>query len=491
MSGPAVVERLRRHELFNQVDEEQLSWLVERGQLRTLAPGELLFGDGQPATMFVVLLEGELLISKVIDGRREVLTRHVARPDRGGAAPAEAGRAADNRVDGKPVAAHGFTGEMPLLAGESYVADATAVGPTTVITYDQEAFLTILARMPQVNRVLLPVLAWRIQSSEALARQRNTLQALGTLAAGLAHELNNPAAAVVRNSRTLRQTLRRVAETEWPADAGVAAAVGGWLASVPAGVRLPGSLDREAAEDALAAWLAEHGLPPAARRAGELADLAVGPEALDRLADLVGADQLRPAVDYATSMLTAYSLVQEIADAGERVASIIRSVRDYANLDRAPLQDVDLVRGIDATLAMLKAKMDGIRVIRDYPPQLPVLHGYPGELNQVWTNLIDNALDAMRGDGELRLSVWPDRDWVVVEIGDTGAGVPAQDQDRIFEPFFTTKDVGKGTGLGLHLSHRIVTQRHGGTLQVTSRPGDTRFTVRLPVARQDAGPPRP
>jgi signal transduction histidine kinase len=477
--------RLRRHELFGEVDDTQLAWLVERGTVRRLADGEVLFRDGEPATMFVVLLDGELLITKVVDGREEVLTRHSAR------SPARP----DSTVDvGKPSAAHGFTGEMPLLAGENYVADATAGGPTTVITYDQDSFLEMFARIPRVSRVLLPVLAWRIQSSQAVAGQRNTLQALGTLAAGLAHELNNPAAAVVRNSSALPRVLRRLEEAcfRWSAASAAGGGAGGGavrelVAAVPTPELPVDSVQRAAVEEELARWLADRALPRAGRLAGELADEGADLALLRRLERAAGAGDLSAAVEYTASLLAARGLAREIGEAGGRIASIIESVREYTNLDRAPQQDVDVASGLDATLAMLAPTLTGIRVVRRYDPRVPVIRGYPGELNQVWTNLIGNAVDALHGQGELRLTTRPQGAGVLVEIADTGTGIPASIVDRIFEPFFTTKDVGKGTGLGLHLSHRIVTQRHQGVMRVESEPGATRFTVRLPSG-PSAGP---
>lgn len=480
---------LRQVDLFAELDDRQLSWLAATGRVIDLGDGEMLFDEGEIATHFYVLLTGELLITKMIDGREEIYGRHSAVVPAG---------LATTEPDAKPRAAHQFTGELPLLAGGGYVAKAVAVGGTRLLAYDRDAFFELLARCPQVCRVLLPVLAWRIRSYESQAGRRSMLEGLGRLAAGLAHELNNPSAALARAAGQLRAAVGELAawSTVWGELAGpdercaLAARVTELLAAT--GTNRP--WDALAAADAadevddwlgerLGEWVDEHcrsGPASTVELATILADQGVQPPVLESLAASVRGSVLPAAVHCLAYSLHVEALVKDIVEAGVRIQALVCATRAYSNLDRAAKQQVDLVRGIEATLAMQAPKLTGIRIRRDYA-DLPPVPGYPSELNQVWTNLIDNAIDAMNGCGELRVTTRLEADRVVVEIRDDGAGVPPDALPWLFQPFYTTKDVGRGTGLGLHLCRDVITQRHHGSIDVTSKPGDTRFTVRLPA----------
>lgn len=471
-----LVERLRDIELFAELADDQLAWLAEVGRRVEIADGEVLFDDGEPARFFYVLLGGELLITRVVNGKEEVFSRHSAL----------LAAADDEQLAGKPRAAHQFTGELPLLCDGDYVAKGTAHGKTELMVYDKETFLEMVARFPQICRVLLPVLAWRIRSYEARAGRNAMLEGLGTLAAGLAHELNNPATAVVRAAGELRGTVRDLVERSSKGCA-LAASQG------PCMLRRPGDAPREqhhetrdelaAAEtaDRVVDWLSERGVAQAAEIGVTLADHGLDVDALTELsAGLTGDDALERAVGCLSSCLLTDTLVEEVAEAGRRIESLVATAKAYTNLDRAPERDVDLREGLDATLTMQGPKLARIRVHRDYGDVPPIV-AYPSELNQVWTNLIDNAVDAMDDRGELWITTWAESNHVIVEIRDSGRGIPAERLPLLFQPFYTTKDVGKGTGLGLHLSHDIVTHRHHGSIEVVSAPGDTRFTVRLPV----------
>ncbi|MFG2619571.1 ATP-binding protein [Streptomyces sp. NPDC048507] len=466
-------------EIFAGLTEDQLDWLVSVSEPRVLADGEVLFRDGEEATRFHVLLSGGLVVTKVVDGREEVLTRHSTEED-GGAA---------EEHDGKPPAAHRFTGELPLLTEGSYVATAAASGPaTTVVAYPKPVFFEMLTRCHGVAAVLLPVLAWRIKSSEVQARKRATVEALGTLAAGLAHELNNPAAAVARAAQELLPALERLTATACAWGAAATAAertvmdrIAVELDELPP----PGTTDPLAqadAEEEIADWAEGAGAERAGLLGSGAADLGLEADWLpQRLAGLA-ADRLPVALDHLAALLEARSLAAELRAAGPRISQLVAATRDYANLDRAPEQRFAVTEGLENTLVVLRAKLTGITIVRAYDPALPELTGYPGELNQVWTNLVDNAAEAMEGAGTLTLRVRAEGVCMVVEVTDTGRGIPEEVLPRIFEPFYTTKDVGKGTGLGLHLSYRIVTQRHHGSLTARSRPGETRMVVRLPLA---------
>jgi signal transduction histidine kinase len=318
------------------------------------------------------------------------------------------------------------------------------------------------------------------------ARQREALVALGTLAAGLAHEINNPAAAAVRSvgaletsSDDLLDSLHRLAAqaitaTQFVALDDLRRAIDG--APVPTGVALA---ERE--ED-LSTWMADHGIDRdwviAPALAGAGADLAW----CDAAAASLEGPALQTGLEWVASAVNMTSLIAEAKDATRRISELVSAVKSYSQLDRAPVQDVRVNDGLESTLVMLGHKLrDGITVRREYADGVPAVEGSPGELNQVWTNLIDNAVDAMEGEGTLTVRTYADEQALVVEIADTGPGMTEEVAAHVFEPFFTTKEVGKGTGLGLDLSRRIVVERHGGEISFDSQPGDTVVRVRLPL----------
>ena len=471
-------EILRGIELFDGLSDEQYAWLASITERRELRDCDELFHDGDPGTHFFVLADGELVITKVVDGREEELTRHSTRPKE------------SDRHDDKPAIAHRFTGELPLLTEGGYVASAYSVGNTLVFAYPKEAFFEMLTRLPGISTKLLPVLAWRIKSSELQARSRATITALGTLAAGLAHELNNPAAAVARAAEQLCPAIDRLdrAAHAWGLDAD-AASRQALRETTDAAVTAPIPTETDPlavadAEDEITDWAQDAGAEQAASLASALAARGLSVDWLRKQLAPVNDTTLPAALDYLASVLEARFLTGELVSAGARISSIVATTKDYTNLDRAPQQLVTVTDGLEATLAMLKPKLTAIKVVRNYAPDVPAFLGYPSELNQVWTNLIDNAVDAMNGKGTLGLRTCTENRSIIVEITDTGSGIPPEIQSRIFEPFSTTKDVGKGTGLGLHLSYRIVTQRHHGSLTVRSAPGDTRMIVRIPLEEE-------
>lgn len=253
----------------------------------------------------------------------------------------------------------------------------------------------------------------------------------------------------------------------------------------------PGTTDPLAqadAEEEIADWAADAGAEHPGLLGSGAADLGLDPDWLPARLEEVGDTALPAALDHLAALLEARSLAAELRAAGPRISQLVAATRDYANLDRAPEQRFAVTDGLENTLVVLRSKLAGITIVRAYDPDLPDLTGYPGELNQVWTNLVDNAAEAMEGAGVLTLRARAEGVCMVVEITDTGRGIPEDVLPRIFEPFYTTKDVGKGTGLGLHLSYRIVTQRHHGSIAARSRPGETRMVVRLPLAPSADGP---
>jgi signal transduction histidine kinase len=456
-------EFLRVTPLFADLSAEQLAWIAGHADIRDFLPGQVLFAEGSPPAGLFVLLAGELMITRKVDGRDEVLTRH---------------RLTGTRDPDKPSAANSYSGEVQLMTGEPYIATGTACTPGKVAVLDKATFEELLGRCPEVARVMLPVLAWRIRAEETKARERSTLTALGTMAAGLAHELNNPAAAASRAAREIPAAIAALerAAIDWSAHG-----TGEDLRSLKPTSFSGGCLAVAEREDDIDDWFDAHGYEPEGEETGLLADAGADAGWLDNLAAKVGLDALPWALRYLRALLSADSLTTDLHESVSRVSSLVDDVRTYTQLDLAPVQEVDVQAGIESTLRLLSAKMKGIVVRRRFDPDLPRPLARGAELNQVWTNLIGNALDAMGGSGELTLVTRRDGGCVAVEVEDTGPGIPDEIKDRLFTPFFTTKDIGQGTGLGLHIVYRIVTERHHGSIETYSKPGQTRFVIRLPM----------
>jgi len=325
---------------------------------------------------------------------------------------------------------------------------------------------------------------------ESTARQRESLITLGTLAAGLAHEINNPAAAAARSVSaldtacvTLLSALRGLAEGE--ATAAQFSALDELRLELGTVTAAPDPVDLADHENTIADWLDDRGVDRSWFIAPPLAAAGASVDWCDRAAGVLG-DALGPGLEWVASTLAATTLLGEVKESTRRISELVAAVRSYSQMDRGSIQTIDVTEGIESTLVMLGHKLrDGVEVIRAYGADVPRIDAYAGELNQVWTNLIDNAVDAMEGAGTLRITTRTDGDRVVVEFTDTGPGMPPEVAARAFEPFYTTKDVGKGTGLGLDIAQRIVAEHHGGTIGITSRPGETTLQVRLP--RQPAG----
>jgi signal transduction histidine kinase len=334
-------------------------------------------------------------------------------------------------------------------------------------------------------------LGWR--NAESLIGSRRRLLALGELSAGLTHELNNPAAAAVRATAALRERvagmrhkLAILAKKDIDPDLleqliDVQEQLVKQVASAPPLTAMQ-QADRE---DEVGDWLDDHGLEQAWDLAPIFVSAGLTADSLDQVLESVGDSLIDGATRWLAYALETEMLMGEIEDSTTRVSALVGAAKQYSQMDRAPHQWVDVHDGLDSTLVMLHTKIgDGIKVVKDYDRSAPTVPAYAGELNQVWTNLIDNAVSAMGGEGTLTVRTARVDDCVQVEIGDTGPGIPAEHRQRIFEPFFTTKGVGEGTGLGLDISWRIVVDRHHGDLRVESQPGDTRFQVLLPVTEQ-------
>jgi signal transduction histidine kinase len=333
------------------------------------------------------------------------------------------------------------------------------------------------------------------RNAAELVGRRERLLALGKLTAGLTHELNNPAAAAARATAVLRDRFAGMRHklamlSEGKIDGEMLRALTElqeeFVARIDGRQELS-ALERSDREDALGEWLDQRDVTQPWELAGVFVAAGLGPDDLGRVADAVAPSFLEPALRWLAYTVETETLLVEIADSTGRVSALVDAAKQYSQMDRAPHQPTDVHAGLDATLVMLGAKIGpGIEVVKDYDRSLPKVPAYAGELNQVWTNLIHNALDALSGHGTLTLRTAGEGDCALIEIRDTGPGIPAELRQRVFEPFFTTKPVGHGTGLGLDVSWRIVVKRHGGDLRVTSTPGDTRFQVLLPLTEPTA-----
>jgi signal transduction histidine kinase len=471
VTGRLGPDELRELFLFEKLDDAQLAWLAERGGTADYQAGETIYRAGEPAEQLFVLLEGTLSMLM-----------------RAGGTEIEV-----NRTDHRGTYAGAFMAFLDLPMGRSYAGSLRAVTDCRFWVLPAADFGQAVREWFPMATHMLEGLAIQGMGSQQTVSTRERLVALGTVTAGLTHELNNPATAAARATASLRERLAGL----WDELAGLAGAgvTAGQLAALAdlvgeaAGAERPPLSPLEAAdrEDELGRWLDAHGVEEAWELTPPLVAAGVDAAWLERMAAAVPAAALGRAVGLAAVTCEAGSLLDEVSEAARRISALIGAAKQYSQMDRSPLQQVDIHDGLESTLTMLKHKLEtGVEVVRDYDRSLPQLPAYAGELNQVWTNLVDNAVDAMEGmDGRGRLTVRTARDGdrVLVEIGDNGPGVPEVAAAHLFEPFYTTKPVGQGTGLGLDICWRIVVQRHHGDLRFSSSPGDTRFQVLLPLTQ--------
>jgi signal transduction histidine kinase len=453
---------LRPLAIFDGLTDEQLAELVEGGTEIRIEPGVELFREGEHADFWWVLLDG------AID-----LVRHVGREDTVVA-----------RMDVPGRWAGGFRAWDEHGA---YLATARAVTPGRVLRVPAELLREWSAVWFPFGAHLIQGLYHTARSIESTARQRESLVALGRLAAGLAHEINNPASAAGRAvdalddaCAVLLSSVGRLARDELSAEQ--FAALDALRGEIEPQATDPDPLLLADREQALSSWLTRHGVEREWTIAPPLAAAGVDLAWCERAATVLEGPALEAGLEWVASAFSVATLLGEVKESTRRISELVAAVRSYSQMDRASMQHIDLTDGLESTLVMLGHKLrDGVTVVRDYSADVPRIEASAGELNQVWTNLIDNALDAMDGTGALRVATHVEGDGVVVEIGDTGPGMPPQVAERAFEPFYTTKGVGKGTGLGLDIARRIVVDRHGGTITIDSRPGETVLRVRIPI----------
>ncbi len=462
------LEELRQVPLFEGLTEGQLREVLEEGSEEYIPAGEVGGREGEPVDHLYVILEGEFRWSKKVDGGEVVMNTYGSGE---------------------------FFAEVPLLLGKPFLATWRALADSRVFALPNETFRRMLTIHPSFSNAVLEMLAQRIQVLYSVAQQRERLSSLGTLAAGLAHELNNPVSASRRaagrlregseNLRSLGMKLTRAA-SRGEIDPARLDALERIVREAFGRDKAPAldTLKQSDKEDEVALWLEDRGVEEAWELSSTLVGAGIGTTDLKLVEAAVPPGTLADALGYLAAVLGVTGLVDEIEESSMRISNLVATMEGYSYMDRAPTQEVDVNEDLDNTLAILRHRLEGIEVERDYDESLPRITAHGSELNQVWTNLLDNAIDAVADGDEtsrIRLRTTSERDRLLVEISDNGPGIPEEIQDRIFEPFFTTKDVGKGAGFGLDVSYRIVVGRHGGDIRIVSKPGDTRFQVRLPM----------
>ena len=466
------VDELRTLFLFEKLTDDQLDWLCANGRVETYPPGPV-FSEGEPATCFYVLLGGTV-----------VLTR------RAGADDVETNRSSD-----RGVYAGAFNAFLGDRAPQVYPGSMRVTVPSRFFVLDAETFATMMREWFPMAVHLLEGLFFGQQKSQQIVGQRERLLALGSLSAGLTHELNNPAAAAVRATSALRERIAGMRHKLGTIAAGkyqretLEALIGLQERAAERAAKAPAlsPVETSDAEDAVTDWLDDHGIAEAWDLAPVLVQAGLDTGWLDDVARTVDEAALDGAVRWLAYTVETEMLMDEIADSATRISALVGAAKQYSQLGRAAYQVTNIHELLDSTLLMLSKKIGpGITVVREYDRKLPPVPGYPAELNQVWTNLIDNAASAMNGKGTLTVRTALDGGQALIEFRDTGPGIPEEIRERIFEPFFTTKAVGEGTGLGLDICWRIVVGKHHGDLRVESSPGDTRFQVRLPLTAPEA-----
>jgi signal transduction histidine kinase len=444
---------------------EQVEALMPYGRVSRLQTGDLLFDERSVVDSFYVVLEGEVEISR-LDGAEET-----------------------------SVQTHGageFTGGLAVLTGRTSIHRARAGAPSRVLEVDSEAFRRVAVELPDVADVFISGLARRMRYTQRAYRQQEKLAALGKLSAGLAHELNNPAAAARRASEELGGAILEAQLTAIEHDERFSAAEREALVALQremaaGNTTLLDPLSLGDAEDELSGWLEDHGFEEPWDVAPALAAAGVDADRLDSLAGVLDDRSLARGLEWLAATLDLIGLAGEIGTSAGRISDLVGAMKEYTYMDRAAVGEVDVISGLENTLTILGPRLKGLSLRREYEENLPEIPGRGGDLNQVWTNLIDNAIDAVDGRGSITVRAYVEGTRVVVEVVDDGQGIPREAQGHVFEPFYTTKEVGAGIGLGLDTVRRIVAA-HGDEISFQSEPGETRFTVRLPVdTRQNGG----
>ena len=451
---------LLRVPTFADLPEDQILWFLSQSQEVNLKAGDIYARQGDPPDAMFVLLEGEFQWRGEFGGETIVIP----------------GKVGD------------VTGALPFSRMKQFTVSGRAVTDGRILRFPSSLFPELIQKMPELAKRLVGVMSDRIREVTRLEQQRDRLAGLGKLSAGLAHELNNPASAAKRAASQLRSTLHRVKEASHELGRRELTSIQkSEIERLEASFTKrdeppPDTLTMSDLEDQIDSLLRSHGQNDLWQLAAELAQRGIKPSALESLFENLDAGSARAALVRIAASVEIANLLNEIESSTSRISELVGAIKEYTFMDQAPVQNVDVVKSLETTLTILNHKPKrGVAVQRDYQPIPLLVNSFGSELNQVWSNLIDNAIDAMGGKGELRVRTYRDDGCVVVEIRDNGPGISPEIKSHIFEPFFTTKGVGEGTGLGLDTVQRIV-KKHRGNVQVDSQPGDTRFQVWLPLA---------
>ncbi|MDX2284210.1 MAG: ATP-binding protein [Bacteroidia bacterium] len=463
-AAETLLAELKQLEEFARVPDEELRWMIERGYVLTFQPGERVFSTGDSIERMTVVLEGRIKVWMERNGERQEMMR------------LEAGE---------------ITGKLPYSRMRGATSNGEVVEFCRIFALGSEHFPEMIRTQYYLTEALVHVMTNRVRSMTAFQQQNEKLISLGKLSAGLSHELNNPAAAVVRSAEELKKHLglmpegfKRVISIRME-DAQVDAVNDVLFSALQREAKPLSGMARFRAEECLIDWFDDQGVDNAQEYAEVLLEFGLTDEDLDFILQQTGEREFLPVLGWVVNVLTTEKFVNEIREAARRIADLVQSVKSYTYMDQVrDRQHVDVREGIRSTYTMLKHKFKkrSIEFIETFAEDLPAVSGFPGELNQVWTNLMDNALDAMEEGGTLEVQAHPDGNCVRVRVIDSGKGIPPDVLSKIWDPFFTTKPLGQGTGLGLGVVHRIIVQQHKGTIEVAeSRPGRTVFELYLPV----------
>ena len=451
---------LLRVPVFADLPDDQIAWFLSQSEELHLKAGETYSRQGDPANAMFVLLEGQLQGRGEIGGETVIFT----------------------------IAQGNVTGLLPFSRMKQFTVSGRAEADSRVLRFPASLFPELIQKMPELTKRLVGLMADRIRETTRMEQQRDRLASLGKLSAGLAHELNNPASAAKRATSQLRELLKKIKDASHELGrrdltSAQKAEIEKLEASfVQRDEPPPDALTMSDLEEQIDSLLRSHGQSDLWQLAADLAHKNIKPEALESLFAALDAGTARAALVRIAASVEIANLLNEIESSTSRISDLVRAIKEYTYMDQAPVQNVDIVKSLETTLTILNYKLKrGVVVERDYQRVPLLVNSFGSELNQVWTNIIDNAIDAMSGKGHLRVRTYREDSCVVIEIGDSGPGISPEVQPHIFEPFFTTKAVGEGTGLGLDTVQRIV-KKHRGSIRVDSKAGDTRFQVWLPLA---------